>query len=147
MTHTHTKGRSTSVRGKRAPLAATAAAAVVVVVLAGTAHAQDTQTTVFSTSSSIASGTEGIVLTDTYSYVNVVGPDVDAPGLAAAEAVAAVANEDGFGQAFSESVSVTADDFPQAFTNTFASASGDVLSIANARAFTDPDYTYLGGYI
>ena len=121
MTHTHTKGRSTSVRGKRAPLAATAAAAallvVVVAMMAGTAHAQADQSTVFSTSTSIASGKEGFVLTDTFADGDSEG-DVDAPGLAAAGAVAEVVNADGFGQAFSQSLAESDEDFPvaEAFT-------------------------------
>ena len=141
MTHTHTNGRRTSVRGKRAPLAATAAAAaaVVVVVLAGTAHAQADQSTVFSTSASIASGKEGFVLTDTFADVDIEG-DVDAPGLAAAGAVAEVVNADGFGQAFSQSLAGSDEDFPvaEAFTGAFAYGLIDAYALAGASADPEP---------
>ena len=61
---------------------AAAATAVIAAMMAGRALAQGDQTTVFSTSTSIASGTEGFVLTDTYAYVDIMGDNmvaVDAP--------------------------------------------------------------------
>ena len=76
----------------------------------GTAHAQGDRSTAYSTSTSIASGKEGFVLTDTFADVEIEG-DVDVPGSAAAGAVAGAANADGFGQAFSESLAASDEDF------------------------------------
>ena len=141
MTHTHTNGRSTSVRAKRAPLAATAAAAaavVVVAMMAGTAHAQGDQSTVFATSTSIALGKEDFVLTDTYAYVDVVG-NVNAPGLAVAGAAAGAGNEDGYGYASSDSYAATFFDYPVALSSTGAFAYQEFDAAAYARAYVDPD--------
>ena len=122
---------------KRVLLAA-AAAAVIVWMLAGRVHAQADQSTVFSTSASIASGKEGFVLTDTFADVDIEG-DVDAPGLAAAGAVAEVVNADGLGQAFSQSLAESDEDFPVAEAFTGAFAYGLIDAFAFAGAYADPE--------
>ena len=105
--------------------------------MAGGVLAQVDESTVFWTSTSIASGKEGFVLTDTFAYVDVEG-DVDAPGLAVAGAAAEVVNTNGFGQAFSQSLAESDEDFPVAEAFTGAFAYGLIDAFAFGAAYADP---------